>query len=44
MIETAEDLPAKVRLVQRIRPAGLDGAQRPALQAIVNHIVAILEK
>ncbi len=44
MIETAEDLPAKVRLVQRNRPTGSDGAQRPALQAIVNHIVAILEK
>jgi hypothetical protein len=44
MIETAADLPAKVRLVQRHRPAVLDDAQRPALQAIVNHIIAILEE
>jgi len=44
MIETAEDLRAKVRLVQRNRPATSDGAQRPALQSIVDHIVAILEK
>jgi predicted glycosyltransferase len=44
MIETAEDLRAKVRLVRRNRPAVPDGAQRPALQAIVNHILAILEK
>lgn len=44
MIESAEDLPAKVRLEQRSRPLALDGAQRPALQAIVDHIVAIVEK
>jgi hypothetical protein len=44
MIETAEDLRAKVRLVQRNRPAAADSAQRPALQSIVDHIVAILEK
>lgn len=44
MIETAEELPAKVRLVKRHRPAVLDGAQRPALHVIVDHIVSILEK
>ncbi len=44
MIESAEDLPTKVRLVQRSHPLALDGAQRPALQAIVDHIVAIVEK
>jgi predicted glycosyltransferase len=44
MIETAEDLPRKVRLEQRNRPAVADGAQRPALQAIVEHIVTVLEK
>ena len=43
MIENAEDLPAKVRLVQRDRSTVVNGAQRPALQAIVGHIVAILE-
>jgi len=43
MIETAEDLAAKVRLVHRNRPAAADSAQRPALQAIVDHIIAILE-
>jgi predicted glycosyltransferase len=44
MIETPADLPLKVSLVQRHRPAIMDSAQRPALQAIVNHIVAIVEK
>jgi len=44
MIETAEDLAAKVHLVHRNRPVGIDGAQRPALHAIVDHIVTILEK
>ena len=42
MIETAEDLAAKVRLVKRDRADRPDGAQRPALQAIVNHIVTLL--
>jgi predicted glycosyltransferase len=42
MIESAEDLAAKVRLVKRERPDRPDGAQRPALQSIVNHIVKLL--
>lgn len=44
MIETAEDLPRKVRLVKRPRPAGPDGVQRPALQSIVEHIVTVVKK
>jgi hypothetical protein len=44
MIETAEDLPAKVRLVQRDRPEVPDGAQRPALCAIVTHIVNVVNR
>ena len=44
MIETAEDLVAKVRLVKRSRPATMDSTQRPTLQSIVNHIVTILER
>ena len=43
MLETPEDLAAKVRLVHRTRPAAPDGAPRPALQAIVDHIIGILE-
>ena len=44
MIEKAEDLSAKVRLVQRDHPEALDSAQRPALKAIVDHIVAVAER
>ncbi len=44
MLETAEDLAAKVHMVKRDRPAESDNALRPALQVIVDHIVAILEK
>jgi hypothetical protein len=43
MIETAEDLPAKVRLVKRNRLAAMNSTQRPALQTIVEHIVTIVE-
>jgi hypothetical protein len=44
MIETVGDLPAKVNLAQRNRPLVLDGVQAIAMQSIVDHIVAILER
>ncbi len=43
LLESAEDLAAKVRLVQRERPARPDGGNLSALQKIIDNVVSILD-
>lgn len=43
LLESPEDVRKKVRLVRRQRSARPDVSQQPALQAIVNNVVRILE-
>lgn len=44
MLQSPEDVRARVRLEHRERPVDFEHTPRPALQAIVEHIIGILEK
>jgi hypothetical protein len=44
LLESERDVREKLKLVPRVRSAGPRPTQRKTLEAVVNHIVAILEK